>query len=191
MDKVTEWLPQPITVYCKLSVLMSNNNFTEWQSILWDYELFTPLQVSYMLRRKISKLHIHISMNHLRLIQCNRVSVHCYVYTTYQGYDSIDDPRAILGLKYMLLCKIMLNTWVVDCCLWVCHLQPANRPEDVPTLVTSKLALQYSGSEVSVTFVASLLCSDWLTSLFTEQLDAMLSVAKSSQNRSVSEFEKV
>lgn len=29
---------------------------------------------------------------------------------TYQGYDSIGDYRAILGLKYMLLCKIMLNT---------------------------------------------------------------------------------
>lgn len=37
-----------------------------------------------------------------------------------------------------------------------------SRPEDVPTLVTSKLALQYSGSEVSTFVFVWLLCSDWL-----------------------------
>ena len=29
-----------------------------------------------------------------------------------QGYDSIDQPQAIFGLKYKLLCKIMLNECV-------------------------------------------------------------------------------
>ena len=60
------------------------------------------------------------------------------------------------------------------------------RPEDVPTLVTSKLALQYSGSEVSG--VLMLYGFHWV---YSTQLDAMQCVAKSSQNRSVSEFEKV
>ena len=26
-----------------------------------------------------------------------------------QNYDSVDDPQAIIALKYMLLCKVMLN----------------------------------------------------------------------------------
>lgn len=32
-----------------------------------------------------------------------------YFYETLEGYSSQDDPKAILALKYMLLCKIMLN----------------------------------------------------------------------------------
>lgn len=60
------------------------------------------------------------------------------------------------------------------------------RPEDVPTLVTSKLALQYCGSEVS-----SILLLYGFHLVYSAQLDAMQCVAKSSQNRSVSEFEKV
>ncbi|XP_065896587.1 26S proteasome non-ATPase regulatory subunit 11-like [Dysidea avara] len=78
-------------------------------------------------------------------------TAYSYFYESFEGYDSIDDPRAILGLKYMLLCKIMLNN-----------------PEDVQVLVTSRLALRYTGCE----------------------LDAMQGVAKCSENRSVSEFEK-
>ncbi|MCQ8205521.1 hypothetical protein NP569_24840, partial [Vibrio parahaemolyticus] len=43
---------------------------------------------------------------------------------------SIDSPKAITSLKYMLLCKIMLNT-----------------PEDVQALVSGKLALRYAGRQ--------------------------------------------
>jgi 26S proteasome regulatory subunit N6 len=32
-----------------------------------------------------------------------------YFYETLEGYSSLDDPRAISALKYMLLCKVMLN----------------------------------------------------------------------------------
>jgi len=32
-----------------------------------------------------------------------------YSYEAYEGYDSIDSPKAIVALKYMLLMKIMLN----------------------------------------------------------------------------------
>lgn len=32
-----------------------------------------------------------------------------YFYEAFEGYDSIDSPKAITGLKYMLLAKIMLE----------------------------------------------------------------------------------
>ncbi|MCL4121573.1 UNVERIFIED_CONTAM: hypothetical protein GTU68_063666 [Idotea baltica] len=54
-----------------------------------------------------------------------------YFYEAFEGYDSIDNPRALTSLKYMLLSKIMLKT-----------------PEDVHNIVSGKLALRYSGSHV-------------------------------------------
>ena len=44
---------------------------------------------------------------------------------------AIDDPVAALALKYMLLCKIMMNA-----------------PEDVQALVNGKLALRFAGSDI-------------------------------------------
>lgn len=36
-------------------------------------------------------------------------TAYSYFYEAFEGYDSIDSPKALTGLKYMLMCKIMLN----------------------------------------------------------------------------------
>ncbi|KAJ3041406.1 26S proteasome regulatory subunit rpn6 [Rhizophlyctis rosea] len=54
-----------------------------------------------------------------------------YFYETLESYSSQDDRRAVLALKYMLLCKIMLNL-----------------AEDVHSIINGKLALRYAGREV-------------------------------------------
>jgi len=54
-----------------------------------------------------------------------------YFYEAFEGYDSIDNPKAISALKYMLLSKIMLNS-----------------PDDVKSIVSGKLALRYAGEHI-------------------------------------------
>lgn len=54
-----------------------------------------------------------------------------YFYEAMEMFTSQDDPRGMLGLKYMLLCKIMLNL-----------------PEDVHNIINGKLALKHSGPEI-------------------------------------------
>ncbi|XP_077978278.1 26S proteasome non-ATPase regulatory subunit 11A-like [Glandiceps talaboti] len=54
-----------------------------------------------------------------------------YFYEAFEGYDSIDSPKAVQALKYMLLCKILLNS-----------------PDDVQSIISGKLALRYAGPEV-------------------------------------------
>lgn len=54
-----------------------------------------------------------------------------YFYEAFEGYDSIDDKMAVTALKYMLMSKIMLNT-----------------PDEVLSIVSGKLALKYTGSDI-------------------------------------------
>ncbi|CAC5381487.1 PSMD11 [Mytilus coruscus] len=58
-------------------------------------------------------------------------TAYSYFYEAFEGYDSIDSPKAITALKYMLMSKIMLNT-----------------SDEVQAIVSGKLALKYSGPAV-------------------------------------------
>ncbi|KAJ3293555.1 26S proteasome regulatory subunit rpn6 [Borealophlyctis nickersoniae] len=58
-------------------------------------------------------------------------TAYSYFYETLESYSAQDDRRAVLALKYMLLCKIMLNL-----------------AEDVHAIVNGKLALRYAGPDV-------------------------------------------
>nr|XP_020500615.1 26S proteasome non-ATPase regulatory subunit 11B isoform X1 [Labrus bergylta]XP_020500616.1 26S proteasome non-ATPase regulatory subunit 11B isoform X1 [Labrus bergylta] len=57
-------------------------------------------------------------------------TAYSYFFEAFEGYDSIDHPRAITALKYMLLCKIVLNL-----------------PEEVQALISGKLALRHAGRQ--------------------------------------------
>ncbi|CAB1312016.1 unnamed protein product [Coregonus sp. 'balchen'] len=57
-------------------------------------------------------------------------TAYSYFFEAFEGYDSIDHPKAITGLKYMLLCKIMLSL-----------------PEEVQSLISGKLALRHVGRQ--------------------------------------------
>ncbi|KAJ3115437.1 26S proteasome regulatory subunit rpn6 [Phlyctochytrium bullatum] len=58
-------------------------------------------------------------------------TAYSYFYETLEGFSSQDDPRAVTVLKYLLLCKIMLNL-----------------PEDVHAILNGKLAQKYQGPEI-------------------------------------------
>merc|ERR1712062_272679 len=54
-----------------------------------------------------------------------------YFFEAFEGVDSVEDPMAIMALKYMLMSKVMLNL-----------------PDEVTNLVSGKLALKHAGPEL-------------------------------------------
>ncbi|KAK9843798.1 hypothetical protein WJX81_006798 [Elliptochloris bilobata] len=54
-----------------------------------------------------------------------------YFFEAFEALASLDDPRAVLALKHMLLCKVMMKD-----------------AEEVPGIVASKAGLKHAGAEV-------------------------------------------
>ena len=91
-----------------------------------------------------------------------------YFFEAFEGFDSVEDPMAIMALKYMLMSKVMLNL-----------------PDEVTNLVSGKLALKHAGPELEAMKAVALSAknrslSDFQAALntFKVQLEEDLIVSK-------------
>eukprot|EP00878_Enallax_costatus_P026180 GHUV01028065.1.p1 GENE.GHUV01028065.1~~GHUV01028065.1.p1 ORF type:complete len:233 (+),score=84.47 GHUV01028065.1:244-942(+) len=58
-------------------------------------------------------------------------TAYSYFFEAFEQFSALDDPKAVSVLKYMLLCKVMLN-----------------EAGDVPAIISSKAGLKYVGQDV-------------------------------------------
>ncbi|EXC20292.1 26S proteasome non-ATPase regulatory subunit 11 [Morus notabilis] len=58
-------------------------------------------------------------------------TAYSYFFEAFEAFNALEEPRAVFSLKYMLLCKIMVN-----------------QADDVAGVISSKAGLQYVGPEL-------------------------------------------
>ncbi|GLT59588.1 hypothetical protein SLA2020_324000 [Shorea laevis] len=58
-------------------------------------------------------------------------TAYSYFFEAFESFNALEDPRAVFSLKYMLLCKIMVN-----------------QADDVAGIISSRAGLQYLGPEL-------------------------------------------
>jgi 26S proteasome regulatory subunit N6 len=95
-----------------------------------------------------------------------------YFYEAFEGYDSVENSRALTALKYMLLCKIMLG-----------------QSDDVNTLVSGKLVSSMNFNCLSTFFLQRKFPFQAI-SYSGRDIDAMKAVAQASHKRSLADFQQ-
>lgn len=96
-------------------------------------------------------------------------TAYSYFFETFENMSSQDDPNALLALKYMLLCKVMLNMVRLASLSIKAVSNTTAKPEDVTLLLSIKLATKYAQ---------------------LRDVESMRAIARAHKNRNLADFEQ-